>query len=140
MGTAHHLHVGRPRGVPPRTLVPLLLPAWPVFPVEPPPASSLRTVAPLPFESQKRALQGTEKSPSRCREKGCIFPAQGGEGGKCVHHCRQEREPSMYVSQQPTWAALEQGRYFQLREERVFGSREADRRRFEAERRAFLES
>ena len=135
MGTAHPLHVRNPRGVPPRTLAPLLVCARPVFPVERPPAS----VVPPPFVPQK-ALQGTESCVARCREKGCIFPARGGEGGKCLHHRRQEREPSMYVSKQPTWAALEQGRCAQLREETVFGSREADRRRFEAERRAFLES
>jgi hypothetical protein len=46
----------------------------------------------------------------------------------------------MYHSKQPTWAAIQQGRFVELREELTFGSREADRRRFDAERQTFLES
>jgi hypothetical protein len=46
----------------------------------------------------------------------------------------------MYLSKQPTWAALEQNRFVEPREELVFGSREADRRRFDAERESFFES
>ena len=139
MGTAHHLHVTNPRGVPPRTVVPLVLGVRPVFSVELPPVSHLTTEKPS-FESQKQPTRVQDTSSFRCREKGCIFPASPGEGGKCVHHHRQEHEPSMYLSKQPTWAALEQNRFVEPREELVFGSRGADRRRFDAERESFFES
>jgi hypothetical protein len=139
MGTAHHLHVSSPRAVPPRTLVPLVLGVRQVFSVELPPVSKLTTVTPS-FEPQKQPRRVTETSSFRCGEKGCIFPALRGQGGKCIHHDRQEREPSMYLSKQPTWAALEQNRFVEPREEQVFGSREADRRRFDAERETFFES
>jgi len=140
MGSAHHLHVVHPRGVPPRVVMPLLLGAGAVFPVEPPPVGSLTTIGPPCFELQEKPVRVTKTGSARCGEKGCIFPALGGEGGKCVHHYREEREPSMYHSKQPTWAALEQGRFVELREEQIFGSREADRRRFDTERETFLES
>ena len=140
MGSGHHLHVVHPRGVPPRSVVPLLLGAGVVFPVEPPPVGNLKPVGPPRFELQSQPNQATKPTPARCAEKGCIFPALSGERGKCVHHYRQEHEPSMYHSKQPTWAALEQGRFVEPREELTFGSREADRRRIEAERKTFLES
>jgi len=46
----------------------------------------------------------------------------------------------MYHSKQPTWAAMERGKFVDLGNELTFGSREADRRRFDAERETFLES
>jgi len=139
MGSAHHLHVVHPRGVPPRTVGPLLLGAGVVFPVEAPPVSGLTVVGPPYFELQSQPVQVTKAGQARCGEKGCIFPALGGKGGKCLHHYREEQEPSMYHSKQPTWAALQQGK-FEPHEELIFGSREADRRRFDAERQTFLES
>jgi hypothetical protein len=138
MGSAHHLHVVHPRGVP-RTVLPLLVGARVVFPVESQPVGNLPTVGQPCFELQEQPHQPTGTSPARCGEKGCIFPALGGSG-KCVHHYREEHEPSMYHSKQPTWAAIEQGRFVEPREELTFGSREADRRRFDAERQTFLES
>jgi len=137
MGSAHHLHVVHPRGVP-LTVTPVLLGRGMVIPVEPCAGGGL-TVAPPCFERQEQPHQATKTNPARCAEKGCIFPALGG-GGKCVHHYREELEPSMYHSKQPTWAALQQGRFVEPREELIFGSREADRRRFDAERETFLES
>jgi hypothetical protein len=139
MGSAHHLHVVHPRGVPPRTVVPLLLGAGIEFPAEPQPVGGLATPGPSFFELQKQPREATKLSSARCGEKGCIFPASGGTG-KCLHHYREEHEPSMYHSKQPTWAALQQGRFIESREETIFGSREADRRRFDTERETFLES
>jgi hypothetical protein len=138
MGSAHHLHVVHPREVP-RTVAPLLLGGGVVFPPEPQPVGSLTTVGPPCFELLKQPQQPAQTSTARCQEKGCIFPAFGGSR-KCVHHYREEREPSMYHSKQPTWAALEQGRFVEPPDEPIFGSREADRRRFEAERQTFLDS
>ena len=137
MGSAHHLHVVHPRGVPPHTIVPLLLGAGPVFSVEGPKVGNL---GPPYFELQKQPTQVAKPHSVRCREKGCIFPAVCEESGKCLHHYRQEREPAMYHSKQPTWAAMEQGKFVDLGNELTFGSREADRRRFDAERETFLES
>jgi len=137
MGSTHHLHVVHPRGVPPHAVVPLLLGAGRVFPVQAPPLGNL---GPPCFEVQKPAAQVTKPGSVRCGEKGCIFPALGGGGGKCLHHYRQEREPSMYHSKQPTWAAIEQGKFVETGDELMFGSRGADRRRFDAERETFLES
>jgi hypothetical protein len=139
MGSAHHLHVVHPRGVPPHAVASLLVGKRPVFPGEPAPVGSLATVGSPSSELQKQPPQVSGTRSTRCGERGCIFPALGGEG-KCVHHYRQEQEPSMYHSKQPTWAALEQGRFVEPREELIFGSREADRRRFDAERQTFLES
>ena len=137
MGSTHHLHVVHPRGVPPNTIVPLLLGAGPVFPVEAPKVGNLGRPY---FELPKQPTQVAKPSSVRCVEKGCIFPALGGEGGKCLHHTRQELEPSMFHSKQPTSAAIEHGKFVELGNERMFGSREADRRRFDAERAIFLES
>jgi len=117
--------------------VPMLLGAGGLFPVQVTLVGNLR---PPGLELQKQPAPVAKPSPVRCGEKGCIFPALGGEGGKCLHHTRQEREPSMFHSKQPTLAAIEQGKFVDLGNERIFGSREADRRRFDAERETFLES
>ncbi len=140
MGTAHHLHVVRPREVPPRAVAPLLLQVLPVFPVEPLPISVLTSLAPTAVVPQGQTVRVTETTSLRCQEKGCIFPALRGGAGKCAHHHREEREPAMYLSKQPTRAALEHGKFLHLDEELLFGSREADRRRLEAEREAFFET
>ncbi len=148
MGTAHHLHVCHPRGVPPRFAPPLALPLLPVVPLEPPlPVVPLEprvigpvTVQPAPVAAPEQAPHVSPTVSARCREKGCIFPAVGRAGGKCVHHYREEREPTMYLSKQPTRAALDHGKFIPADEELMFGSRQADRRRFEAEREAFFES
>jgi hypothetical protein len=119
--------------------VPLLLGAGVGFPVEPQPVGGFTRPGPSFIELQKQRHESTKPSSARCAEKGCIFPALGGTG-KCVHHYREEHEPSMYHSKQPTWAALQQGRFVEPREELNFGSREADRRRIDTERETFLES
>ena len=134
MGTAHQLHVVHPRGVPLPAPAPLVI-RLPVF--SPVSSLSLGTLPPAVAEGKSAE---TERTPARCREKGCIFPASHGADGKCVHHYREQREPAMYLSSQPTRAVLEHGKFFQPAEELVFGSREADRRRLEAERRAFFEA
>jgi hypothetical protein len=138
MGTAHHLHVVHPRGIPPRPAVPLVLPLLPVVPLEPP-VSVLKTLPP-PITGQERTPAVKNTTSPRCRERGCIFPAFGGAGGKCFHHYREELEPAMFLSKQPTRAALDQGKFLHFDKELLFGSREADRRRLESEREAFFES
>ena len=139
MGTAHHLHVVHHRGIPPRSAPPLVLPLLPVVPLEPPPASILKTLPP-PVTVRERTPEVKATTSSRCRERGCIFPARGGAGGKCFHHFREELEPEMYLSKQPTRATLDQGKFLHADKDLLFGSREADRRRLESEREAFFES
>ncbi len=74
----------------------------------------------------------------RCSEKGCVFPAAPGTGGKCLHHHRQAAEPILFSSHQPTRIVLERGR-FAAAEEEVDTSRSRDRRQLAAIREAFLE-
>ena len=140
MGTAHHLHVVHPRGVLPCPPGPLALPLLPILPMEPPQTKGLTTLVPPPVAAQEQPSQERDMGSARCRERGCIFPALGGVHGKCFHHYREEREPTMFLSKQPTRATLDHGKFFHADEELVFGSREADRRRLEAERQAFFES
>lgn len=50
------------------------------------------------------------KSP-RCREKGCIFPATSPHTGWCEYHERQEFEPSLFRSEQPSTLVLEHAKF-----------------------------
>lgn len=42
----------------------------------------------------------------RCAERGCVFPAAGCDSQYCVHHRRQEMEPALFHSRQPTWLII----------------------------------
>lgn len=42
----------------------------------------------------------------RCSEKGCVFPAARPDSEFCVHHRRQESEPELFRSWQPTWLVI----------------------------------
>ncbi|MDE3180127.1 MAG: hypothetical protein KGM47_10785 [Acidobacteriota bacterium] len=75
---------------------------------------------------------------ARCSERGCVFPAAAGKEGKCLHHLRQNHEPILFSSYQPTRAVLDRGR-FELPAEEVDTSRSRDRRQLVAMREAFLE-
>ena len=80
--------------------------------------------------------------PGRCLEKGCVFPAWPGTGGKCVHHQRQQQEPGLYSSQQPSAMLVARGLFGPASIEEIDrGERRAnrqDRRRLTAEREKFL--
>lgn len=41
--------------------------------------------------------------PARCRERGCVFPAEENAHGLCAYHERQRLEPALFSSWQPTW-------------------------------------
>lgn len=77
-------------------------------------------------------------APTRCSEKGCVFPGAPGAGGKCLHHLRQSKEPILFSSYQPTRAVLDRGR-FGIPDEEVDTSRTHDRRKMAAIREAFLD-
>lgn len=80
--------------------------------------------------------------PGRCAEKGCVFPAVPGSGGRCIHHQRQQQEPGLYSSYQPSSALVARGKFGPARiEEGEPGpsrGRGRDRRRMMMEREHFL--
>ena len=53
------------------------------------------------------ASQGSATfSAGRCAEKGCVYPALRTDSNFCIHHRRQEMEPELYRSWQPTWLVI----------------------------------
>jgi hypothetical protein len=80
--------------------------------------------------------------PGRCAEKGCVFPAMPGADGRCIHHRRQQQEPGLYCSRQPSSMLVARGKFGPPRIEEI--EREArrgdleDRRKMVAERERFL--
>lgn len=77
----------------------------------------------------------------RCLEKGCVFPSAPGVEGKCLHHQRQQQEPGLYSSHQPSSALMGRGKFGPPRAEELepgAGRRGTDRRRLMAERERFL--
>lgn len=78
---------------------------------------------------------------ARCLEKGCVFPALPGADGRCLHHQRQQREPALYRSHQPSFALVERSKFGPPRVEEAEPNATArgfDRRRLMAERERFL--
>ena len=73
----------------------------------------------------------------RCIERGCIYPAGPGESGRCLQHQRQQHEPALFHSRQPSMILLDCAK-FGLPEEEPEDSRFRDRRRLLAQREAFL--
>ncbi len=67
-------------------------------------------------------------STARCSEKGCVFPASSLSGGKCSYHQRQQEEPVLFRSHQPTGLLLDPARMSPSDRE-YDGSRKRDRRR-----------
>ncbi|HUI44094.1 MAG TPA: hypothetical protein VL523_19185 [Terriglobia bacterium] len=103
--------------------------------------------APLPIEralgvslkikprSVMLSLQG------RCAEKGCVFPEAPEGGGRCVHHRREQDEPALYGSRQPSSAVMARGKFGPARADEIRDNNQVpghDRRRLIAERESFL--
>ena len=126
-------------------------------PESPPPVVSVAAVQiPLPFHTaagprpermafalppkvRPRAVLLT--AAGRCLEKGCVFPALPGADGRCLHHQRQQREPALYCSHQPSFALAERSKFGPPRVEDLeptTNARGFDRRRLMAERERFL--
>jgi|SRR5579859_5234967 len=95
---------------------------------------------PAPPKLKPRAVMLS--MPGRCAEKGCVFPAVPGSGGRCIDHQRQQQEPGLYSSQQPSsfLAACEKFGPPRLEEMERGERREKlkDRRRMLADREKFL--
>lgn len=79
--------------------------------------------------------------PGRCLERGCVYPALPIGDGRCLHHLRQQREPEMYCSHQPSSAVAAREKFGPPRSEELETDprgRGLDRRRLMAERERFL--
>jgi hypothetical protein len=61
----------------------------------------LLTVSPL----------NTARSVPRCTEKGCVFPAARRDSDKCRQHERQDQEPAIFISRQPSMLLLDQAKF-----------------------------
>jgi len=78
--------------------------------------------------------------PSRCDEKGCVFPAAGPGKKKCLAHGRAESEPKHFGSFQPTMLLLDRAKFgLPGPDSEPDDSKARDRQRWVAEREAFLE-
>ncbi len=64
----------------------------------------------------------------RCSERGCVFPASSAGSGRCVYHTRQQEEPILFRSHQPTGLFLDPARMGPADQE-YDGSRKRDRHR-----------
>jgi len=94
-----------------------------------------------PMTSKIKPKPVTLRLLGRCVEKGCVFPAAPGVEGKCLHHQRQQQEPGLYRSHQPSSALVGRGKFGPPRAEELapgMGKRGLDRRRLIAERERFL--
>jgi hypothetical protein len=108
-----------------------------------PPADSPALLPPLaPAWKTGVSVQRPEAQPmaatTRCSERGCVFPAAAGTGGRCIQHDRQAREPMLFSSHQPTRVVMERAGFgFDAVEED--SSKDADQRRLRELRDAFLD-
>jgi hypothetical protein len=72
---------------------------------KPPPELRLDLEA-APTPPAVQATRGIPRSPGRCSERGCVFPAEENGSGLCFYHQRQQLEPALFSSWQPTWLIL----------------------------------
>lgn len=74
----------------------------------------------------------------RCSEKACVFPSTGTAMELCLYHERLRREPAHFCSFQPTLLVISQAA-FGVSAYESDNSRAQDRRRLEAQCKAFQE-
>jgi hypothetical protein len=60
----------------------------------------------VPTPPAVQGAPGVNRSPDRCSERGCVFPAEENGSGFCFYHERQRLEPALFGSWQPTWLIL----------------------------------
>ncbi len=73
----------------------------------------------------------------QCSEKGCVFPAAWPESRQCRQHCRQDREPALFRSCQPSMLLLDRAKFGVVEGEDE--PRPDDKRRLSKLRENFLE-
>lgn len=83
-------------------------------------------------------LSAVSPGEQRCSEKGCIFPVARHTTGKCLYHDREQREPALFHSLQPSMLLLDRAK-FGLPDPKGDDSRARDRRRLAALREQCLE-
>jgi len=83
-------------------------------------------------------LSAVSRGEQRCSEKGCIFPVARHAAGKCLYHDREQREPTLFHSLQPSMLLLDRAK-FGLPDPECDDSRARDRRRLAALREQCLE-
>jgi hypothetical protein len=106
---------------------------------QPPPTSPSRSSFRRPVGACGSSSQAAEPSEcSRCRVKGCIFPATRLSPGKCLLHYLEECEPGFFLSCQPTMLLLDRAK-FGLPDVEGDDWRARDRRRLAALREKFWE-
>jgi hypothetical protein len=57
----------------------------------------------VPVPPAAEVNRADSRSPGRCSERGCVFPAEENALGFCFYHERQQLEPALFCSWQPTW-------------------------------------
>jgi hypothetical protein len=57
----------------------------------------------------------------------------------CIHHFRERREPSLFLSRQPSLTLLDRARFGLTTQDDDIRSRSLDRQRFAHERETFLD-
>jgi hypothetical protein len=95
-----------------------------VLPFPTPTAPAKQPLAMSSFSQEDEAAKAADPRPSprprprtgsatqpRCCVKGCVFPAAPYSAGKCLQHDRQQREPALFQSLQPTLLLLDQARF-----------------------------
>ncbi len=64
----------------------------------------------------------------RCREKGCVFPASPTGNGNCTYHERQQAEPGLFHSNQPSNLLLDRAKFGPAEAEQDIARRRERRR------------
>jgi hypothetical protein len=94
-----------------------------------PPTGHVYTLRTLSFHSSSgKSAASLSFSTSRCSEKGCVFPTPSPQASKCTYHKRQQEEPVLFRSHQPSRLLLDPARSMPTDDEHD-GSRKRDRRR-----------
>lgn len=75
----------------------------------------------------------------RCGQKACVYPVAGFHLSLCIHHLRERREPSLFLSCQPSLTLLDRARFGLVIQDDDTLFRSQDRQRYARERETFLE-
>ena len=113
MQSLSHLMATRVLGSLPQSIsaaVPLAPPPL-AFPLRPPAVEEALPPGPSVLPPAAPTTVAPALAPRRCRVRACIFPALPGTGGHCLHHERERRDPSSFVSQQPIRMVMDRVKY-----------------------------